>query len=272
MATARPEVDPERLRDEQPTAPPASKAPSLTYDPGRSGGGLSAVEGAGGVLGTIGSPSGFISGAVATVINAFTKENRPWRGRKLVADSETGKITALTSVPGRARNTEFGRTEDRSLELLQKTFDTGLVQSGIAPWYADFASALAAFRIELDNAEGPGAFVPGPNQGPRDPGESPPIPIPTDSGPDDRGGVVGDPIFNQPVDLRNLFMPVNPYMPFSGLPSPRRSGLVRRRRRASSAAPTRRKKKRSGRKGGRFVKGSAAAKRYMASLRRMRRK
>lgn len=55
-----------------------------------------------------------------------------------------------------------------------------------------------------------------------------------------------------------------------------RTGTGRRRRKAAKkrAAPTRRRraaKKRAGR-AGRMVKGSAAAKRYMAKLRRMRRK
>lgn len=54
----------------------------------------------------------------------------------------------------------------------------------------------------------------------------------------------------------------------------RRSSGTRRRRRVKSrrSAPRTRKARRAPRKRGRLVKGSAAAKRYMASIRRKRRR
>lgn len=51
----------------------------------------------------------------------------------------------------------------------------------------------------------------------------------------------------------------------------RRSGGGRRRRKKTAAAAPRRKKRRAA-AGNRFKKGSAAAKRYMAKIRKMRRK
>lgn len=49
-------------------------------------------------------------------------------------------------------------------------------------------------------------------------------------------------------------------------------GVRRRRRRGKATAARRRRRAAAGKRGGKFVKGSAAAKRHMAKLRRMRRK
>jgi hypothetical protein len=243
----------------EPVAPdtppiPQVSAPTLIYDPG-SAPGTSRSEGLATIVGAGGSPAGFFAGAVSTVLNAFSKSPDPWRGRQIVADSETGKLTAKGTIPqGRGVRTIVTAEQD-SLAALQKTFDTGLVQSGIAPWYSDFANALASFRIELDQANEPGGFVntqpPPGDRGETVPGfETPSLPSPGDGfGSDERGGPIGSSDLNKPVDLRNLFMPTNPYMPFSGLPSPRGGGgVVRRRRRAKKAKKTRARKASSTRK------------------------
>lgn len=54
----------------------------------------------------------------------------------------------------------------------------------------------------------------------------------------------------------------------------RRGGRAsaKRRKRARAAAPAKRRRKTRARKSARMVKGSAAAKRYMASIRRKRRR
>lgn len=264
--------EPREPREQAPATPSPGQppAPTLTYDPGLSSSSPSFSD-------VVSTGAAFQANPLATVIGGIVgslfKKDRPWRGRKLVADSETGKITALTFVPGRAQNTAFGRTEQASLEALQKTFDTGLVQSGIAPWYAEFADALAAFRIELDLAAAPpGGHVP-PSDVPGDTGEGfPPSiePLPPGFGSDERGGPIGGPALQIPVDLRKLFMPVNPYMPFSGLPNPRSSSVSTGRRRKKKAGKKTVRRRRAGGKKARLVKGSAAAKRYMAKLRRMR--
>ena len=58
----------------------------------------------------------------------------------------------------------------------------------------------------------------------------------------------------------------------SGRIGGRRSARKRRKARAKSAAPRRKRRASSGRGRARLVKGSAAAKRYMAKIRRKRRK
>lgn len=47
---------------------------------------------------------------------------------------------------------------------------------------------------------------------------------------------------------------------------------ARRRKKAAGAGGAKRRRRRSTRSGGKFTKGSAAAKRHMAKLRKMRRK
>jgi len=59
----------------------------------------------------------------------------------------------------------------------------------------------------------------------------------------------------------------------NGRPSANGAPRRRRKRRATTTAtPKRRRKRRAAANGNRFTKGSAAAKRHMAKLRRMRRK
>jgi hypothetical protein len=267
--------EPREPREREPAAKPApERAPTLTYDPGRSSGGVGPVEGGAGVIGTIGNPAGFFGAAVGTVINAFTKKDRPYRGRRLVLDSETGKIAASGSIPqGRGVQT-FVDAEKASLTALERTYATGIVQPGIAPWYLDFANAIVSFRDEVQSSS-PGDHVPSPTV-PGDRGETVPgfeSPLPTPEFPrsdDERGGELGSDV-NRPIDLRNLFMPLNPYMPFSGLPMPRGGGgSVRRRKKKRAATRTRSSRRSRGSKPARLVKGSAAAKRHMARLRRMR--
>lgn len=79
-------------------------------------------------------------------------------------------------------------------------------------------------------------------------------------------------------------MPIIPSIGFAGLGQMDRAtqttfakamgrvGGVRSARRRKKAAAPKRRRRRSTRKGGKFAKGSAAAKRHMAKLRKMRRK
>jgi hypothetical protein len=263
-----------REKEPAPAPTPTADLPTLTYDPGSPPAGTSRTEGLGTIYGASAGPAGFIGAAASTIVRAFTKGNRPWRGRTIVADADTGELRATGAIPQGRGVTALRDTEAASLEALQRTFDTGLVQAGIAPWYAEFADALARFRIELDLAEEqqrtPG-HVPTPGV-PGDRGESPPgyyPPPPEPTAPDSLGGPEDS--TSIPVDLRYLFMTPNPFMPFSGLAPPRGGGGTRRRRRKKTAARrgARRSRARVARPA-RLVKGSAAAKRYMARLRRMR--
>jgi hypothetical protein len=263
----------------EPAPAPAPGAGTLTYDPGSSAPGESPQDLAQRVLT---NPIGFVVGGLRELFGSDSG-GTSWQGTKIVADGDTGKVTAK---PTRQQNVAFNRSpglrqaELDQVTLLQRTFDTGLVQSGIAPYYATFAEELAAFRIELDQPSSPGRHVPTPTV-PGDRGETVPgfeAPRPPDFGggiPFGGGGAVGDVTsLNIPVDLRNLFMTPTPFMPFSGLPSPRGngSGGVRRRsRRKKKAAPRRARRARSVKRPARLVAGSAAAKRYMARLRAMRR-
>lgn len=79
--------------------------------------------------------------------------------------------------------------------------------------------------------------------------------------------------------MANQFIPPNGFAGFAqqtaavqSLFRKRGNGGGRRRRKSTKAAPMRSKKKRAGARRGkaRLVKGSAAAKRYMASIRRKR--
>lgn len=49
-------------------------------------------------------------------------------------------------------------------------------------------------------------------------------------------------------------------------------GVRKRKRKTSAAAPRRRRNAKRGKRGGKMVKGSAAARRHMAKLRRMRKR
>jgi hypothetical protein len=258
--------------------PPPAAAPetpgTLTYDPGTRGSSGSVVDLA---REPFTNPVGLVVRGLRELFGGSGSSSAPWRGRKIVADGATGKLSVVTPPQINVllnRQSKLRDQEASSIEGLQKTFDTGLVQAGIAPWYSEFANALAAFRIEIDSAGGPGGHVPPPDF-PTDPnrGEGFPNPPTITQTPDERGGPVGGEALNKPIDLGKLFMPTNPYMPFSGLPSPRGNGAgVRRRRKKKARATSRRRRRARSSTRGRLVKGSAAARRRMAQLRAMRRR
>lgn len=260
---ALPEHEPsitQRYPDASP--PPPSTAPTLVYDPGTQqtkevSGGEIATTIAGIVAG--GPVGGFLN--VVGRLFGGTEGNEPWLGLPVVASSESGKVTMPSTKVGGAYNKLFAEYDrKKQLPILQETFDTGIVQAGLLPYYSSFADQLAAFRVNLDLQAGseaaPGFTKTQPPPGDRGetvPGFEPPSnDLPTlgfpGFGTDDRGGPIGGPELNRPVDLRNLFMPTNPYMPFSGLPSPRGGGggTSRRRRKKKVRSGTRRKRAKSG--------------------------
>lgn len=278
MAVARPEGHPEPREPREtvpevaPPAPPVP-APTLVYDPG------SRESGGGGLGNVLDLAQTVFTNPVGVIVGGFTRlfgggGRSDWRGQRIVADSGTGKVQVVgreSPFRGRASVGKLAQTERTSLQLLQQTFDTGLVQPGIAPWYQDFAASLAQFRIDLDRAATePGRHVPPPIY--TGPGEVPPAPI-IEYGPESDLGAVSD-VLSIPVDLRGLYMTPTPFMPFSGLAAPRAfkgSGTRRRRKKKARTSPQHSTRKRaSAKRPARLVKGSAAAKRYMAKLRRMR--
>jgi hypothetical protein len=134
------------------------------------------------LAGFLSLPLGPLVTVVGGILGSLFKPNAPFAGVELVADSETGQVTGPTKGLGvtgsggaRGITVYSPKQHQHELALLQKTFDSGIIQSGIAPYYRAYAEALARFRAALDAEDRTGIppdvrtpTVPG------DRGESPP--------------------------------------------------------------------------------------------------
>jgi hypothetical protein len=226
--------------------------PVVRYDPPKKPGG--------GILNAVKGVVRFYTDPVGTILHAATdkqpKEDKAIYGTlPIEVDTETGKVTAITvdKFAGKAtysvnlRNTQ-GR---QAAAALEQTYATGELPQSLPPGYRATAQMIADLHhsnpIEVAEDLPPAQDQPGDSQWGYDMGGFLPP-----------GGLAG---FSQMMGVSKLALTRG------SRGKSVRSGK-RRRKRTKTAKP--RKRKAAKRSKARLVKGSAAAKRYMASIRRKR--
>lgn len=249
--------------------------PIVRIDPPKRGSRSSSNIGRGALSGlATGGIKGAVVGAIGGLFPTGSKEERAARYTIPVEfDTDTGSVRLLGIEAGRDVGVKYGRQRDQdkfykrgteALPILQEIARTGEYQDGLPRGYEAVGQEIA--RIAAQNPPTPRDYsvFEGVADKPERAQSQPDITegdyfmggfIPP-------GGMAG---FSQMTGASRLALTRGA--------RGRSTGTRRRKRRAKKASPVRRKRKArasSGRKR-KLVKGSAAAKRYMASIRRKRR-
>lgn len=205
---------------------------------------------------------GFAKSPVGTVLSGISqREPAEWKAAyrtlPLELDTETGKVTPITvdKPAGKIQRTVDQRNEDarRAAAAMESAFATGKVPEQLPPGYR--ATAVQVAQLHFTDAPVAPEETPAQDQ--------PNIPLRDNymGGFIPPGGIAG---FAQMSGASRLALT-------RGKRGARATGR-RRKRRAKAAKPRRVKRAKTRRGKRRLVKGSAAAKRYMASIRRKRRR
>lgn len=248
--------------------------PIVRIDPPKRGSRTSSRAGTGAAKGFV--KGGYIGAAIGAVSGLFPQGSAEERASRYTVpvefDTDTGDVRLLSLADGKDVGAKYGRERDQlkfreraseALPILREIAATGEYQEGLPKGWSAVGQELA--RIAAQNPPTPRDYSmfeavaekPERAQSGRETNEDffmggmlPP------------GGMAG---FAQMTGASRLALTRGA--------RGRTTGTRRRKRRAKKASPVRRKRKArasSGRKR-KLVKGSAAAKRYMASIRRKRR-
>jgi hypothetical protein len=218
---------------------------------------------------------GAILGAAGNVLPTGSSEERASRYTVPVEfDTETGQVRLLSLADGKDAGAKYGRERDQlkfreraseALPILQEIAATGEYQEGLPKGWTAVGQEIA--RIAAQNPPTPRDYSI--FEGVADKPERAQSGRETSEGDYFMGGFIppgGMAGFSQMTGASRLALTRGA--------RGRSTGTRRRKRRAKKASPVRRKRKARAAKGRRrkLVKGSAAAKRFMASIRRKRRR